>query len=79
MPREALPERERSLETGQDFWFGFHRLAAHEALGRIHEELGDPQRAAEHYRIYVEQLTDGGDLPRVQRARERLAALGAGD
>jgi tetratricopeptide (TPR) repeat protein len=73
---EARAERERSLEAGQDFWFGMHRLAAQEALGRIHEELGDTAEAIEYYTAYVQQLSDGPDLPRVQRARERLAALG---
>jgi tetratricopeptide (TPR) repeat protein len=79
MTAEAVAERERSLEAGQDFYFGFHRLAAHEALGRLHEELGDPQRAADYYRIYVDQMSNGAGLPRVDRTRERLAALGAGD
>ena len=73
---EARAARERSLESGQDFLFGLHRLAAHEALGRIHEELGQPEQAIEYYRIYVEQLSDGPDLPRVAAARARLAALG---
>jgi tetratricopeptide (TPR) repeat protein len=79
MTAEALTERERSLEAGQDFYFGFHRLAAHEALGRLHDEMGNTAEAIEYYRIYVEQLSDGPELPRVQRAIERLAALqGAG-
>ncbi len=76
MTTEAIAEREQSLEAGQDFYYGLHRLAAHESLGRIHDERGDVEEAMRHYRAYVEQLSDGTGLPRVDRARERLAALG---
>lgn len=76
MLEEAIAEREGSLEAGQDFLFGMHRLAAYEALGRLHEELGNTTEAIEHYRTYVDQMSNGDGLPRVDRARERLAALG---
>jgi tetratricopeptide (TPR) repeat protein len=76
MTADAITERERSIEAGQDFYYGFHRLAAYEALGRLHEELGDTAAAIEHYRVYVDQMSNGAGLPRVDRARERLAALG---
>jgi tetratricopeptide (TPR) repeat protein len=75
---EAIRERERSLEAGQDFFFGLHRLAAHESLGRLYEQKGDTAKAVEHYRVYVDQLQAGAaSLPRVRRAQERLTALGA--
>lgn len=76
MLERAVEEREGSIQAGQDFYFGLHRLAAHEALGRLHEELGNPDRAASYYRTYAEQMSDGAGLPRVDRARERLTALG---
>lgn len=75
MPDAAIRERERSLQAGQDFWFGPHRLAAHEALGRLYEQSGRIDEALEHYRIYVQQLADGSPLPRVAAARERMSAL----
>ena len=71
----ALTERLRSSERGQNVYFGSYRLAAHESLGRIYEALGDTAKAVEHYTIYAEQLRHGDALPRVQRARERIAAL----
>jgi tetratricopeptide (TPR) repeat protein len=71
----AMRERQLSLEAGQNFWFGPHRLAAHEALGRLYEQNGQLDEAREHYTIYVQQLADGTSLPRVAAARERLAVL----
>jgi tetratricopeptide (TPR) repeat protein len=71
----AIRERQRSLEAGQNFWYGAHRLAAHEALGRLYEQNGQLDEAREHYTIYVQQLADGASLPRVAAARERLAVL----
>lgn len=78
MVEDAIGERRRTLEAGQDFSFGLHRIAAHEALGRLYEERGDTASAIEHYTTYVEQLVHGEGLPRVQRARERLAATPGG-
>ena len=49
------------------------------SLARAHEELGEVDRAIEYYRAYVEQLSNGAGLPRVDRARERLSALSSGD
>jgi tetratricopeptide (TPR) repeat protein len=72
---DAIREREHTLEGAQDFDFGFHRIAAHEALGRLYEQRGDTAQAIEHYQAYVEQLVNGDGLPRVERARERLAVL----
>jgi tetratricopeptide (TPR) repeat protein len=76
MLEEALAEREGSIAAGQDFYFGLHRLAAYESLGRLHDQLGNTAQAIEHYRVYVDQMSNGAGLPRVDRARERLAALG---
>lgn len=73
----AIRERQRSLEAGQDFWYGAHRLAAHEALGRLYEQNGQLEEAREHYTTYVQQLADGASLPRVAAARERLGVLQA--
>ena len=72
---EAIRAREGSLEAGQDFRFGAHRLAAHESLGRLYEQTGDLEKAREHYTAYVQQLSDGEALPRVANARARLALL----
>lgn len=71
----AIRERQRSLEAGQDFWYGPHRLAAHEALGRLYEQSGQLDEAREHYTVYVQQMADGASLPRVAAARDRLTVL----
>jgi tetratricopeptide (TPR) repeat protein len=45
--------------------------------GEIYERLGQPQRAADHYRQFLESWSDAdAELrPHVERARSRLAAL----
>ena len=73
--QDAIRERERSAAAGQNFYFGMHRMAAHEALGRLYEEVGDTAKAVEHYAVYVERLANGPDLPSVRDARLRLQAL----
>ncbi len=75
----AIRERRRSLEAGQDFWYGPHRLAVHEALGRLYEQNGQLDEARDHYTTYVQQLAEGGSLPRVAAARERLGVLQQAD
>lgn len=73
---DAIRERERILDAGQDFYFGMHRLAAYEALGRLYEAAGDTDRALEHYRIFAAQLIGGEDSAKLRHARARIAALG---
>jgi DNA-binding SARP family transcriptional activator/tetratricopeptide (TPR) repeat protein len=48
-----------------------------ERLGQLHEARGDPARAAEHYRSFIELWHDADPelQPRVREARRRLAAL----
>ncbi|MEM7414248.1 MAG: tetratricopeptide repeat protein [Gemmatimonadota bacterium] len=75
---DAIAERERSLEVGQDFWFGLHRLAANLSLGRLYERKGDVEQALEHYTVYAQQMADGGEVPAVIEARERIATLQRG-
>lgn len=72
----AIRERERSLEAGQDFYFGLHRLAAHESLGRLYEARGDTEKALEHYRAFAGQLIGGDDTPKLRNALARINALG---
>ncbi|MBT8487777.1 MAG: tetratricopeptide repeat protein, partial [Gemmatimonadetes bacterium] len=72
----AIRERERSLEAGQDFYFALHRLAAHEALGRLYEAQGDTEQALEHYRAFAGQLIGGDDTPKLRNALARINALG---
>lgn len=51
-----------------------------ERLGELHEELGNRERAREFYLRFAELWRDADPplQPRVQRARERAAALGGG-
>ncbi len=72
----AIRERERSLEAGQNFYFGVHRLAAHEALGRLYEAQGETERALEHYRAFASQLIGGDETPKLRNALARINALG---
>jgi eukaryotic-like serine/threonine-protein kinase len=53
--------------------------AALDEVGRLSEELGDREIAVDAYRRFVELWADADPelQPRVTRARERLAALGA--
>jgi tetratricopeptide (TPR) repeat protein len=75
---EAITQRLASLETGEDFWFGMHRLMAREKLGQLYEAKGDNARAAEHYRIFAEQWADADAefQPRVREAREKSQVTG---
>lgn len=72
----AIRERERSLEAGQNFFFGMHRLAAHESLGRLYEAQGDTEKALEHYRAFASQLIGGDETPKLRNALARINALG---
>lgn len=59
----------------------YHPLA-HERLGQLYEEMGRPEEAAAAYRRFIAAWkdVDEGLQPRVEAARERLAALeGGGD
>jgi hypothetical protein len=53
------------------------RSLARERLGALYEELGDNSKAAEHYAAFAELWADADPelQPRVQHARERVAAL----
>jgi len=51
---------------------------AHERLGRLYEEMGRPQEAAEAYERFIEAWKDADPVlqDRVTKARKRLDALG---
>ncbi len=51
--------------------------AIHERLGQLYEAKGNPDRAAEHYRRFIElwKNADPEFQPRVADARRRLAKL----
>ncbi len=72
----AIRERQRSLEAGQDFYFGMHRLAAHESLGRLYEAQGETEQALEHYRAFAGQLIGGDETPKLRGVLARINALG---
>jgi tetratricopeptide (TPR) repeat protein len=73
---EAVVERQRSLDVAEDFWFGAHRVVAHEKLGQLFDNAGDSARAAEHYSAFAELWADADTelQPRVRVARERAGA-----
>ncbi|MBT8395970.1 MAG: tetratricopeptide repeat protein, partial [Gemmatimonadetes bacterium] len=56
----------------------FPAPVVHERLGVLYEEVGNPEKAAQHYREFARRWANADpDLqPRVQRALERAAELG---
>lgn len=64
---------------GNDFVTQGMNSTVHERLGHLHDQAGNAPRAREHYRVFAELWRDAdADLqPRVRRALERAAALGA--
>ncbi len=78
----AVVHYEAYLETPgaarfQGFWREGPKVL--ERLGQLHEELGNPEKAAEYFARFSELWADAdAELqPRVERARERAAELGA--
>lgn len=61
----------------QNFWRDGPKVL--ESLGQLHEELGNRERAAEYFARFAELRAeaDAELQTRVERARERAAALGA--
>ena len=73
-PDEAVEEYERAWQRSQDDGlFAVRRVLARERLGELYTELGDPERAAEHYRAFAESWADADPAARdrVERARAR--------
>jgi tetratricopeptide (TPR) repeat protein len=64
----------RSLTEGYEVVFV---APAHLQMGRILDEAGEPEQAAEHYRRFLElwQNPDPGFQPLLEEARERLSVL----
>jgi len=78
----AIVQFERYLTT--PYWRNWEppldpsrRPAIHERLGQLYETKGDTQKAAEHYRAFIELWKDADPelQPRVKAARDRLAKL----
>jgi tetratricopeptide (TPR) repeat protein len=65
------------LSSSDYFLDPVRRLLAHERLAGLYEELGDPVEAANHYATFADAWSEAdADLqPRVQAARDRVAAL----
>ena len=82
-PDRAIEAYERFLAhpffDGADFVTHAMNTTVHERLGRLHDQVGNAPQAAEHYRAFAELWSDAdADLqPRVRRAADRAAALGA--
>jgi tetratricopeptide (TPR) repeat protein len=82
-PDRAIEAYERFLEhpffDGPDFITHGLNTTMHERLGLLYDQVGNAPQAAEHYRAFAELWSDSdADLqPRVRRAAERAAALGA--
>jgi tetratricopeptide (TPR) repeat protein len=73
----AVKEYERFLGTGS---LGFERqelwILAHYQLGRIYEQKGQPEKAADYYRRFLNIWKEADeDLVALKDARQRLAAL----
>jgi eukaryotic-like serine/threonine-protein kinase len=82
--REAAAEWEDAL-TWSDLshppeWHTFMQLWTLQRLPALYEELGETDRAIEHYRRLAEMWADADPelQPRVRHARERIAALTGG-
>jgi eukaryotic-like serine/threonine-protein kinase len=72
--------RQVAVDLQTTFWFSFlDRAPAWERVALLSEELGDTTTALEAYRHFAELWADADPefQPRVQRARERVAALEA--
>jgi len=70
-----------AIDEGRSLWWAARRVVAHERLGRLYEEIGEPERAAEHYAVFADAWQDADPelQPRVEAARARIAAIeGAG-
>jgi hypothetical protein len=54
------------------------RSLVHERLGEVFEALGEPGKAAEHYRIFADAWAEADEdlQPRVQAARDKITSLG---
>ena len=73
-----LGELERAEEWYTAAW---SEPVAHERLGRLYEETGEPEKAAAAYRRFIAGWTNADEMlqPRVKAARERLEALTSGE
>jgi len=76
----AIARYREFIETPSNFALGFDALflaPAHESLGRLYDERGDPESAALHYAQFVDLWEDADAVlqPRVEAARERLQEI----
>ena len=81
-PDSAIAHFERYRNTPQysrmiESIDGRHRAPIEERLGQLYEQTGNPAKAAEHYRAFIElwKNADPELQPRVAEARRRLAKL----
>ncbi len=85
-PDSAIAQFETYLSAPQfarsdDLLDPTSRPAIHERLGQLYEAKGNPGKAAEHYRAFIElwQHADPELQPRVAEARRRLSRLSTVD
>jgi tetratricopeptide (TPR) repeat protein len=81
MPDSAVAAYEAYLESKTLFRSRNDNVKLHRVLlglGRSYEAMGQPERAADHYRWLLELWSDAdpGLQPRVEELREKLGALG---
>ena len=69
----------RAVRWLRSFWWDEHTLARYH-LGRAYEAVGEPERAREAYRAFVEGWSEADPAlqPRVEEARDALARLDVG-
>lgn len=74
---EAYIQTPGASRFGEGYWSAGPKVL--ERLGELHEELGNREKAAEYFATFAELWAeaDAELQPRVRRARERAAALGA--
>ena len=72
-------ERARSISGEVRIWFGPKRILGQERLARLYDELGEVERAVEHYRSFADAWADADPelQDRVGAARARLEELAA--
>jgi len=78
LARGNMHEAERYFRSFHPFHWS-HYVPAQYHLGRIYEELDEPERAREHYRVFVEwwETADPELQPWVDEGRAALERLGA--
>jgi tetratricopeptide (TPR) repeat protein len=70
---------EGAIVGSEDYFLEpLRRVLVHERLGQIFEALGEPAKAAEHYRLFADAWVEADEdlQPRVKAARDKAASLG---